>query len=168
MNNASLFRYDTLAEVSEAALAEHYAVNVVAPLLLIRDFAAALPADREGVVVNMLDHKVLAPNPDFFSYTASRMALSGMTGPLALALAPRIRICGIAPGLTLPSKGWPEADFEAGAQATPLKRSTSIADLQAALRFILEARSLTGQIIAVDGGASLTRRARDLEFEGRG
>jgi enoyl-[acyl-carrier-protein] reductase (NADH) len=87
-----------------------------------------------------------------------------MTGARALALAPRIRVCGIAPGLTLPSAGWPEADYQAGAEATPLKRPVAVEDLAAALTFILTARSLTGQNLVVDAGAGLTRRDRDLEF----
>ena len=166
VNNASLFEYDDLAGLTEASLQRHMAVNVFAPLMLIRDFASALPPDREGVIVNMLDHKVASPNPDFFAYTTSRVAIAGMTGALALALAPRIRLNGIAPGLTLPSMGWAAADFDAGAAALPLKRSTPVADLCAALRFILEAGSLTGQILTVDAGASLSPRLRDLEFEG--
>ncbi len=167
INNASLFEYDDLAGLTEAFLQRHMAVNVYAPLMLIRDFAAALPNDREGVVVNMLDHKVAHPNPDFFAYTTSRVAIAGMTGALALALAPRIRVNGIAPGLTLPSMGWKDADFDAGAAALPLKRSTAVEDLCAALRFILDAKSLTGQILTVDSGASLSPRLRDLEFEGQ-
>lgn len=164
VNNASLFVYDQLQTFQEADLRLHHEVNVLAPLALIRDFAARLPADAEGVVVNMLDYKITAPNPDFFSYTASRVGIGHMTGALALALAPRIRVCGIAPGLTLPSAGWPEADYEAGAAATPLKRPVAVEDLAAALTFILAARSLTGQNLTLDAGASLTRRARDLEF----
>ena len=166
INNASLFEYDDLAGLTEASLQRHMAVNVFAPLMLIRDFAAALPEGREGVVVNMLDHKVAHPNRDFFAYTTSRVAIAGMTGALALALAPRIRVNGIAPGLTLPSMGWKGADFDAGAAALPLKRPTPVEDLCAALRFILEAKSLTGQILTVDAGASLSPRLRDLEFEG--
>ncbi|CAN5206080.1 SDR family oxidoreductase [soil metagenome] len=166
INNASLFEYDDLAGLTEGSLQQHMAVNVFAPLMLTKAFAAALPDDREGVVVNMLDHKVEHPNPDFFAYTTSRVAIAGMTGALALALAPRIRLNGIAPGLTLPSMGWKNADFDAGAAALPLKRSTPVSDLCAALRFILEARSLTGQILTVDSGASLSPRLRDLEFEG--
>lgn len=164
VNNASLFVYDQLETFQEADLRLHHEVNVLAPLALIRDFAARLPDGDEGVVVNMLDYKVTAPNPDFFSYTVSRVGIAHMTGALALALAPRIRVCGIAPGLTLPSAGWPAADYEAGAQATPLQRPVAVEDLAAALTFILTARSLTGQNLVVDAGASLTRRDRDLEF----
>ncbi|MCH4268606.1 MAG: SDR family oxidoreductase [Brevundimonas sp.] len=164
VNNASLFVYDQLETFHEADLRLHHEVNVLAPLALIRDFAARLPDGDEGVVVNMLDYKVTAPNPDFFSYTVSRVGIAHMTGALALALAPRIRVCGIAPGLTLPSAGWPEADYEAGAEATPLKRPVAVEDLAAALTFILTTRSLTGQNLVVDAGAGLTPRDRDLEF----
>ncbi len=168
VNNASLFVYDQLETFQEADLRLHHEVNVLAPLALIRDFAARLPDGDEngegGVVVNMLDYKVTAPNPDFFSYTVSRVGIAHMTGALALALAPRIRVCGIAPGLTLPSAGWPEADYEAGAKATPLKRPVAVEDLAAALTFILTTRSLTGQNLVVDAGAGLTPRDRDLEF----
>jgi NAD(P)-dependent dehydrogenase (short-subunit alcohol dehydrogenase family) len=165
VNNASMFEYDDVSTLSEANFLEHQVVNVLAPLCLARDFAAALPGDRHGIIVNLLDHKVARPNTDFLSYTASRLALAGLTTALAVSLAPRIRVCGLAPGLTLPSAGWPSADFSAGAAATPLKRSTTPDDLAAALEFILICESITGQIITVDGGASLMQRARDLEFE---
>ena len=173
VNNASLFVYDQLETFREADLRLLFwhppqrGRQRDVPLL-IRDFAARLPDGDEngegGVVVNMLDYKVTAPNPDFFSYTVSRVGIAHMTGALALALAPRIRVCGIAPGLTLPSAGWPEADYEAGAEATPLKRPVAVEDLAAALTFILTTRSLTGQNLVVDAGAGLTPRDRDLEF----
>lgn len=164
VNNASLFRFDDLASLEEPLWREHQEANLTAPVFLIRDFARAL-ADGEGVVVNLLDQKVNRPNPDFLSYTASRMGLAGLTAPLALALAPRIRLAAIAPGLTLPSQVHPDADFGRAQQAAPLRRGPSPGDLVSALRFILATPSFTGQIVTVDGGESLVGRPRDMAFD---
>ena len=164
INNASLFAYDELGELAEPLWREHLEVNLTAPVFLIRDFAEALD-EREGVVVNMLDQKVNRPNPDFFSYTASRMGLAGMTAPLALALAPKVRVAGIAPGLTLPSAVHPETDFDAAQASAPLQRGPRPEDLVSALRFILTTPSFTGQIVTVDGGESLVGRPRDVAFD---
>ena len=117
------------------------------------------------MVVNLLDQKIARPNPDFLSYTATRMGLAGLTAPLALALAPRVRVAGIAPGLTLPSQVHPDGDF-AGAQASaPLRRGPTPEDLVSALRFILRTPSFTGQVITVDAGESLVGRPRDVAFD---
>lgn len=164
VNNASLFRFDDLASLEPALWREHLEANLTAPVFLIRDFARAL-GDGEGVVVNLLDQKVNRPNPDFLSYTASRMGLAGLTAPLALALAPRVRLAGIAPGLTLPSQVHPDSDFGQAQSSAPLRRGPTPADLVAALRFILATPSFTGQIVTVDGGESLVGRPRDMAFD---
>ena len=168
VNNASLFAYDDLATLQEARWREHLEVNLTAPVFLIRDFARAftLQGDgAQGVVVNLLDQKVDRPNPDFLSYTATRMGLAGLTAPLALALAPRIRIAGIAPGLTLPSQVHPDADFARAQACAPLHRGPTPDDLVSALRFILRTPSFTGQVITVDAGESLVGRPRDVAFD---
>lgn len=168
VNNASLFRFDDLASLEAPLWREHLEANLTAPVFLIRDFARALEGalgDGEGVVVNLLDQKVNRPNPDFLSYTASRMGLAGLTVPLALALAPRIRLAAIAPGLTLPSQVHPDSDFDQAQSSAPLRRGPTPGDLVAALRFILATRSFTGQIVTVDGGESLVGRPRDMAFD---
>ncbi len=164
VNNASLFRFDDLASLEPPLWREHLEANLTAPVFLIRDFARAL-GDGEGVVVNLLDQKVNRPNPDFLSYTASRMGLAGLTAPLALALAPRIRLAGIAPGLTLPSQVHPDSDFAQAQSSAPLRRGPTPDDLVSALRFILATPSFTGQIVTVDGGESLVGRPRDMAFD---
>lgn len=165
VNNASLFAYDTLETLTAEAWGAHLAVNLTAPVLLIQAFARLLPEGERGVVVNLLDQKVAAPNPDYFSYTAGKVALAGMTRPLALALAPRIRLCGIAPGVTLPSGLQTTDDFERASAATPLGVTSSPDDLLATLLHIVRTPSLTGQILTVDGGESLLHRERDVAYD---
>ena len=165
VNNASRFEYDTLADLTPDSWADHLAANLTAPIFLIQAFARLLPTDAKGVVVNILDQKVGRPNPDYFSYTAGKVALAGLTPTLALALAPRIRVCGLSPGLTLPSGPQSEDDYARAAAATPLGVTSSVAGLRRALRFIVETEALTGQIITVDGGESLLKRGRDVAFD---
>ena len=167
INNASLFRYDTLPTLTEASWGEHLASNLTAPVFLIRDFARAIEAaDGQGVVVNILDHKVDSPNPDFFSYTAGKVGLAGLTRTLAMGLAPRIRLCGVSPGLILRSGEQTEAEYEAAWRDTPLGRGASLEDVARTVRFILETPSLTGQNLTIDGGETLIGRGRDVAFDG--
>ncbi|QTC88259.1 SDR family oxidoreductase [Brevundimonas pondensis] len=167
INNASLFRYDTLPTLTEASWAEHLASNLTAPVFLIRDFAKAVEAaDGQGVVVNILDHKVDSPNPDFFAYTAGKVGLAGLTRTLAMGLAPRIRLCGVSPGLILRSGEQTEAEYEAAWRDTPLGRGASLEDVARTVRFILETPSLTGQNLTIDGGETLIGRGRDVAFDG--
>lgn len=165
VNNASRFEYDTLAELTPQGWADHLAANLTAPIFLIQAFARLLPQDAKGVVVNILDQKVSRPNPDYFSYTAGKVALAGLTPALALALAPAIRVCGLSPGLTLPSGRQSDDDYARGAAATPLGVTSSVAGLRRALRFILESEAYTGQILTLDGGESLLGRGRDVAFD---
>lgn len=167
VNNASLFRYDTLQTLTEASWGEHLASNLTAPVFLIRDFAAAIEArDGQGVVVNILDHKVDSPNPDFFAYTAGKVGLAGLTRTLAMGLAPRVRLCGVSPGLILRSGEQTEAEYEAAWRDTPLGRGASLEDVARTVRFILETPSLTGQNLTIDGGETLIGRGRDVAFDG--
>ena len=167
INNASLFRYDTLSTLTEASWAEHLASNLTAPVFLIRDFARVIEAaDGQGVVVNILDHKVDSPNPDFFAYTAGKVGLAGLTRTLAMGLAPRIRLCGVSPGLILRSGDQTEAEYEAAWRDTPLGRGASLEDVARTVRFILETPSLTGQNLTIDGGETLIGRGRDVAFDG--
>lgn len=166
INNASLFRYDTLQGLTEASWRDHLDANLTAPVFLIRDFAAAVErAGGEGCVVNILDHKIDAPNPDFFAYTAGKTGLAGLTRTLALALAPRVRLNGVAPGLILRSGDQTEAEYQAAWRDTPLGRGAGLEDVLGAVRFILAAPALTGQVITLDGGESLIGRGRDVAFD---
>jgi NAD(P)-dependent dehydrogenase (short-subunit alcohol dehydrogenase family) len=165
VNNASRFEYDTLLDMTPEGWAAHIAANLSAPIFLIQAFARWLPAEARGVVVNILDQKVGQPNPDHFSYTAGKVALAGMTPALALALAPRIRVCGLSPGLTLPSGPQTAEDYARGAAATPLGITSSLDGVRKALRFLVESDAYTGQILTLDGGESLLGRARDVAYD---
>lgn len=166
VNNASMFRYDNLETLDDALWQAHLEANVTAPVFLIRDLAKAVAAQGgEGAVVNILDHKVEAANPDFLSYTAGKVALAGMTRTLALALAPQVRLNGISPGLILRSGDQTQAQYELAWRDTPLNRGTSLEDMLAAVRFLLEAKGITGQNITLDGGESLRPRGRDVTFD---
>lgn len=165
VNNASRFEHDTIFDLTARGWADHLAANLTAPIFLIQAFTRLLPADAPGVVVNILDQKVSRPNPDHFSYTAGKVALAGLTPALALALAPRIRVCGLSPGLTLPSGPQSEDDYARGAASMPLGLTSSVEGLRRALRFILESEALTGQVITLDGGESLLKRGRDIAYD---
>jgi NAD(P)-dependent dehydrogenase (short-subunit alcohol dehydrogenase family) len=124
-------------------------------LVLAQAFARRLPADREGLIVNILDQRVWRPSPNFFSYTLSKSALWDATRMMALALAPRIRVNGIGPGPVLASIHQDAAAFAAEAAATPLGRAVSPAEIAATLRYLIDAQGVTGQMIAVDSGQHL-------------
>lgn len=167
VNNASIFEYDTAKSASDASWARHLQVNLTAPVLLARAFAAAaraLPEEESGCVVNLLDNKVLATNPDYFSYTISKQALEGATRTLALALAPKVRVCGVAPGIALVSGKQTAADFERTHRNNPLRRGATPDDIARAVRFILETPAITGHTIVIDGGQFLARLPRDVAF----
>ncbi len=167
VNNASIFEYDTARNATDESWARHLKANLTAPVLLARAFAAAaqtLPEGETGCVVNLLDNKVFATNPDNFSYTISKQALEGATRTLALALAPKVRVCGIAPGIALISGKQTEADFRRTHRNNPLKRGCTPEDIARAIRFILETPAITGHTIVIDGGQYLARMPRDVAF----
>ena len=164
VNNASSFRNDGIGTLSRESFEGQWVPNLMAPLILARDFSRAY-AGTEGCIVNLLDQKVFSLNPDFFSYTISKVALEAATRMLAMALAPRIRVCGVAPGITLISGKQSEESFQRAWRAPPLGRSSTPEDVAAAVRFILATPSMTGQVITIDGGESLQRRARDVAFD---
>ena len=155
VNNASPFDYDDLQSADRASWDRHMAVNLRAPFVLMQRFAAALPDEAEGCIVNMLDQRVWSLTPHFMSYTLSKAGLWTLTQTAALALAPRIRVNGIGPGPTLPSSRQNPEHFAAQCDATPLKRGVAPADIADGIRFILAARALTGQMIALDSGQHL-------------
>jgi len=165
INNAADFQYDTIETLSWQSWDAHMATNLAAPAFLSRDFARQVPETGEGVIINLIDQKVANLNPDFLSYTVSKVGLRGLTETLALGLAQRIRVCGIAPGVTLISGKQTPQSFEKAFKATPLGRSSTVEDIVAAVRFILSTRSLTGQVLTLDGGESLAGRPRDVAFQ---
>lgn len=152
VNCASLFRNDAFHQLERNSWDAHLDINLRAPLVLSRDMAAqGLP----GQIVHILDQRVLAPGPDYFSYTLSKAALWSATRMMAIELAPRIRVNAIGPGPVLANPDQSPADFEAEAASTPLGRAVDPADIGRALTYLIGAASVTGQMIAVDGGQHL-------------
>lgn len=163
VNNASLFRHDAIDDFDAAGWAAHQDVNLTAPAFLIQGFARR--AGPGACIVNLLDAKLAAPNPDFFSYTVSKMGLEGLTALAARALAPRgIRVCGIAPAVTLVSGPQSRENFEEVHALNPLARGVAVDEIVAALRFVLAAPAFTGQTILLDGGQHLAPLPRDVQF----
>jgi NAD(P)-dependent dehydrogenase (short-subunit alcohol dehydrogenase family) len=155
VNNASIFENDTIATATRDSWERHLAVNLRAPFVLMQEFAAQLPAEAGGVIVNLLDERVWNLTPYFVSYTLSKSGLWTLTRSMALALAPRIRVNGIGPGPTLPSERQTAEQFIERCRHMPLRRGTDPDEIAAALRFILAAPAMTGQMIALDGGEHL-------------
>jgi NAD(P)-dependent dehydrogenase (short-subunit alcohol dehydrogenase family) len=162
VNSASLFGDDRIATLTAAGWDSAMATNLRAPVLLAQAFAAALPAGAEGLIVNVIDQRVLKPTPQFFSYAVSKAGLWAATQMLAQGLAPRIRVNAIAPGPTLPSIHQAPGEFEAEARAAPLGHGGTPEEIGQALAYLIDARSVTGQMIAVDGGQHLAWRTPDI------
>ncbi len=156
VNCASVFENDAFSDMNRASWDLHMETNLRAPLVLAQVFARRLPADREGLIVNLLDQRVLRPAPEFFSYSLSKSALWDATRMLAQALAPRVRVNAIGPGPVLASIHQDVAAFEAEARSTLLGRAVSPAQIGAALRYLIDATAVTGQMIAVDSGQHLS------------
>jgi NAD(P)-dependent dehydrogenase (short-subunit alcohol dehydrogenase family) len=165
INNASVFWDDRIETLTRASWDAHVETNLWAPIRLSQAFAAELPQGAEGLILNILDQRVLKPNPQFFSYGLSRSALWAATKVLAQALSPRIRVNAIGPGPTLPSIHQTDASFAAEAVNTPLQRRSSPEDIAAAARYLIEARQVTGQMIAVDAGQHLAWKTPDVVGE---
>lgn len=163
INNASLFEHDTAADFSFANMERHWRTNTGAPLLL----AQALHAAGGRVVVNVLDQKLWNLNPDHLSYTLSKGALEVATRMLAMAFAPRTRVCAVAPGITLTSDAMSPAEFAAAHRMTPLQRGSMPEDIARAVRYLVEAPAVTGTTLLVDGGQHLSGQARDVVFLAR-
>ncbi|MGH6627985.1 MAG: SDR family oxidoreductase [Burkholderiaceae bacterium] len=171
VNSASLFEYDSAATFSYAAMDRHWRSNTGAAIVLaqaLHEHVIARAAGETGpnkacgVVVNLLDQKLWNPNPDFFSYTLSKAALQAATTLLAQALAPRVRVVGVAPGLTLTSHLLSAEKFDQLHRLSPLGRSSTPADVAAAVRFALDNASITGTTLLVDGGQHLMKFDRDF------
>ena len=165
VNNASLFSYDDAASFGHASMERHWRANTAPAVLLAQALHAHLNArSARGCVVNLLDQKLGNPNPDYFSYTLSKAALEAAGVMLAQALAPRVRVVGVSPGVTMLSGSMSEADFAAAHQLTPLGRSSTPVDIARAVRFALESPAITGTTLLVDGGQHLMRQPRDVAF----
>ena len=171
VNSASLFEHDTVLSFGFAALEQHLRSNTAAPILLaqalhqhIAERAAAGDAAAQGAVVNLLDQKLWNQNPDFLSYTLSKAALEAAGTMLALALAPHVRVVGVAPGLTLTSHLLSDAQFEKLHALSPLGRSSTADDVASTVKFALENRSITGTTLLVDGGQHLMKFDRDFSM----
>jgi NAD(P)-dependent dehydrogenase (short-subunit alcohol dehydrogenase family) len=165
VNNAARFAWDDLASFDGGEFDAHMAVNVRAPLLLMKAFATAYDGGGDGQVVNILDAKLAAPNPDFLSYTLSKQALAGATELAGRALAPKgVRVNGIAPSLMLRSPGQTDENFAAMHQANPLGRGVEPEDVVAALRYLIAAPAVTGQLLTIDGGQRFWSLDRDVQF----
>ncbi|MEO6396634.1 MAG: SDR family oxidoreductase [Devosia sp.] len=155
INNASSFEPDSARDLDETLWDRHMAIHAKAPAFLARDFAAQLPEGAEGNIVNLIDERVLRLTPNYFSYTLSKALLWTMTQTLAQSLAPRIRVNAIGPGPTLPEASQSEAVFRKSQAASPLGYGASPGDIGDAVLYLLSARSVTGQMIALDGGRHL-------------
>ena len=161
VNNASLFAHDDIADFTPASWAAHLEVNLRAPALLSRAFAARV---ERGLIVNMLDAKLASLNPDFFSYTISKIGLAGLTELCARAFAPNLRVCGIAPSVTMVSGPQSRANFEKVRGMNALGRGVDVAEIVGALRFIVATPSLTGHTILLDAGQRFLSLPRDVQF----
>jgi|SRR5665648_188349 len=155
INNAACFEWDSAESLDAESWQMHLDVNLRAPVFLTQAFARQLPDGVSANVINLVDQKVRRLDPDYFSYTIAKSALWTATRTLAQALAPRIRVNAIAPGPVLPARDQTEADFAEECRSTLLKRVVSTDDVTGAVRFLLETPSITGQMIALDGGQHL-------------
>ena len=169
VNNASVFEYDVCADFRWSNLERHMRVNAAAPVSLARNLhrirqERGLSDGIPGVVINLLDQKLSNPNPDFLSYTLSKAALQQATVLLAQAMAPHMRVVGVAPGITMPSGNQTEQEFQATHKMTPLGKSSLPADVSAAVVYLAGAHAITGTTLFVDGGQHLQKLERDVVF----
>ena len=164
VNSASLFEYDRIDDFDVAGFDAHMAVNLRAPALITRAFAAAVPTDVTSLVVNLLDAKLESLNPDYFTYTLSKIGLEGLTELTARAFAPRLRCAAIAPAVTLVSGPQTRENFEAVHGMNPLRRGVTVDEIVAALRFIIATPTFNAQTITLDGGQRLMGLRRDVAY----
>ncbi len=168
INNASMFSHDTALAFTADDWDKQLAVNMRAPAVLSRDFARGLPEGRDGCIINLLDQRIDDPTPNFFTYMISKCGLETLTKLNAIALAPRVRVCGVAPGLTLPSGAQTQAHFDKTHAHTLLGRGSTLIDIVKAVEYLIDADTVTGQTIFVDGGERFDAAPRDEEYVDRG
>jgi NAD(P)-dependent dehydrogenase (short-subunit alcohol dehydrogenase family) len=164
VNSASLFDYDCAEDFCRSNLDRHMHANLAAPILLAQALHAATAEGGEAVVINLLDQKLYNMNPDYLSYTLSKAALQTATVMLAQALAPKLRVAGVAPGITLISGTQTEAQFQKSHTMTPLGRSSTPQDIANTVCFIADTPGITGSTLLVDGGQHLVPLLRDVAF----
>lgn len=164
VNNASVFHKDEASQFDAATFEAHFAVHVRAPSILAAAFAEQLPRENSGLIVNIIDQRVLALNPRFYSYTLSKAALWTATQTLAQSFAPRIRVNAIGPGPTFKNERQLDEDFQAQIDALILKRGPKPDEFGRTIRFLYDTPSMTGQMIALDGGQHLGWETPDAEI----
>jgi NAD(P)-dependent dehydrogenase (short-subunit alcohol dehydrogenase family) len=164
INNASIFEYDEFRSATRASWDRHMEINLRAPFVLAQNFAAQL-GGREGAIVNIIDQRVLKPTPQFMSYGVSRAGLHWLTRTMAQALAPLVRVNAVAPGPSFIGARQSEEAYARQRAATPLGRGAEVGDLVGAVRYLLEARSVTGEMIAVDGGQHIAWQTPDATVQ---
>ncbi|MCF3641526.1 SDR family oxidoreductase [Rhizobium sp. TRM95111] len=162
VNNASLFKPDSVEALDPALWDRHFDVHVRAPSILVRDFARQLPAQNAGLVVNILDQRVWNPTPRYYSYTLSKAALWMATRTMAQALAPSIRVNAIGPGPSLPNERQDPRDFQQQVEGLILKTGPRLDEFGRTVRYLFESPSITGQMIALDGGQHLAWETPDV------
>jgi NAD(P)-dependent dehydrogenase (short-subunit alcohol dehydrogenase family) len=163
INSASLFENDDWQSASRKSWDDHIETNLRAPLVLSQAFAKQLPADTHGNIINIVDQRVLKPTPQFLSYSLSKAGLYWLTTTLAQGMGSRIRVNAVGPGPTLKNPRQSDADFDRQRDATILKRGADPADICAAVRYLLTAEAVTGQMLAVDGGQHLIWQTPDVQ-----
>jgi NAD(P)-dependent dehydrogenase (short-subunit alcohol dehydrogenase family) len=162
VNSASLFENDDWQSATRASWDDHMETNLRAPLKLAQDFAGQLPDGEQGAIVNIIDQRVLKPTPQFLSYSLSKAGLYWLTTTLAQGMGPRIRVNAVGPGPTIRNARQSEEDFARQREAAILRRGSEPADICAAVRYLLSAEAVTGQMIAVDGGQHLIWQTPDV------
>jgi len=163
INSASLFENDDWQSASRKTWDDHIETNLRAPLVLSQMFAKQLPDNAKGSIINIIDQRVLKPTPQFLSYSVSKSGLHWLTTTLAQGMGPRIRVNAVGPGPTLKNPRQSDADFNRQRDATILGRGADPADICAAVRYLLDAEAVTGQMLAVDGGQHLIWQTPDVQ-----
>ena len=163
INSASLFENDSWHSATRQSWDDHIETNLRAPFVLAQHFARQLPEDAEGNIINVIDQRVLKPTPQFLSYSLSKAGLHWLTTTLAQAMGPRIRVNAVGPGPTIKNPRQSDADFARQREATLLGHGAEPADICAAVRYLLSASAVTGQMLAVDGGQHLIWQTPDVQ-----
>lgn len=164
INSASVFDYDQPDGLDPEAMRRIFNINLFSPVLLASVMAKHHSERASGCIINILDQKLYAMNPDHFTYTLAKSALKTATEMMAMSFAPRVRVCGIAPGLTLPGPGMSDAEFEERHTDNPMRGGSTPADIVRAMRYLVAATPVTGEVLLVDGGEHLRQRSRDVSF----
>jgi NAD(P)-dependent dehydrogenase (short-subunit alcohol dehydrogenase family) len=163
INSASLFENDDWQSATRQSWDAHIETNLRAPLVLSQTFARQLPSDAKGSIINILDQRMLKPTPQFLSYSLSKAGLYWLTTTLAQGMAPRIRVNAVGPGPTIRNSRQSQPDFDRQTAATILGRGAAPADVCAAVRYLLDAEAVTGQMLTVDGGQHLIWQTPDVQ-----